>query len=105
MLKANLILDGKIIKQIKNMENNYLVTIEQHNQLISELAIQLQVTISSLKMMDEDITKLEELFNDLEAEYIQLQTDYTSAKTENYIKALQIEKLRDENTHLKNQIK
>jgi molybdopterin converting factor small subunit len=87
------------------MENNYLVTIEQHNQLISELAIQLQVTISSLKMMDEDITKLEELFNDLEAEYIQLQTDFTSARTENYIKALQIEKLRDENTHLKNQIK
>jgi hypothetical protein len=98
-------LDGKIIKQIKNMENNYLVTIEQHNQLISELAIQLEQTISSLKIMDADITKLEELFNDLEAEYIQLQTDYTSAKTENYIKALQIEKLRDENTHLKNQIK
>ena len=87
------------------MENNYLVTIEQHNQLISELAIQLQVTISSLKMMDEDITKLEELFNDLEAEYIQLQTDFTSARAENYIKALQIEKLRNENTHLKNQIK
>ena len=98
-------LDGKIIKQIKNMENNYLVTIEQHNQMISELAIQLQVTISSLKMMDEDITKLEELFNDLEAEYIQLQTDFTSARTENFIKALQIEKLRDENEHLKNQIK
>ena len=79
-------LDGKIIKQIKNMENNYLVTIEQHNQMISELAIQLQVTISSLKMMDEDITKLEELFNDLEAEYIQLQTDFTNARAENYIK-------------------
>ena len=87
-------LDGKIIKQIKNMENNYLVTIEQHNQMISELAIQLQVTISSLKMMDEDITKLEELFNDLEAEYIQLQTDFTNARAENYIKALQIEKLK-----------
>jgi inactivated superfamily I helicase len=98
-------LDGKIIKQIKNMENNYLVTIEQHNQLISELAIQLEQTISSLKIMDADITKLEELFNDLEAEYIQLQTDFVNARTENYIKALQIEKLRDENTHLKNQIK
>jgi molybdopterin converting factor small subunit len=87
------------------MENNYLVTIEQHNQLISELAIQLQATISSLKMMDEDITKLEELFNDLEAEYIQLQTDFTNARAENYIKALQIEKLRDENKNLKSQIK
>ena len=69
-------LDGKIIKQIKNMENNYLVTIEQHNQMISELAIQLQVTISSLKMMDEDITKLEELMDN------QIQKMQPQAETE-----------------------
>ena len=63
-----------------------------------------QIT-DTLHELDADVTKLEELFNTLEAEYIQLQADYTSARAENYIKALQIEKLRNENDHLKNQIK
>ena len=61
--------------------------------------------IETLKQLDDDITKLEIIFNDLEHDFIKLQDDYTSAKAENYIKALQIEKLRDENTHLKTQIK
>ena len=84
MLKANLILDGK-------KQNNMNKEFKQITDTLHEL--------------DADVTKLEELFNDLEAEYIQLQADFTSAREENYIKALQIEKLRNENTHLKNQIK
>ena len=84
MLKANLILDGK-------KQNNMNKEFKQITDTLHEL--------------DADVTKLEELFNDLEAEYIQLQADFTGARAENYIKALQIEKLRDENTHLKNQIK
>jgi archaellum component FlaC len=35
--------------------------------------------IDTLKQLDEDITKLETLFNDLERDFIQLQADYTSA--------------------------
>ena len=35
--------------------------------------------IETLKQLDDDITKLETLFNDLERDFIQLQTDYTSA--------------------------
>ena len=35
--------------------------------------------IDTLKQLDEDITKLETLFNNLEHDFIQLQTDYTSA--------------------------
>ena len=35
--------------------------------------------IDTLKQLDDDITKLETLFNDLERDFIQLQTDYTSA--------------------------
>ena len=61
--------------------------------------------IDTLKQLDDDITKLEVIFNDLEHDFVQLQSDFTSAKEENYIKALQIEKLRDENEHLKKQIK
>ena len=45
----------------------------------------------TLKQLDDDITKLETLFNDLERDFIQLQTDYTSA----------IEQIE----HLKRQIK
>ena len=63
-----------------------------------------QIT-ETLNELDADVTKLEELFNTLEADYIQLQSDFTSAREENYIKALQIEKLRNENDHLKKQIK
>lgn len=35
--------------------------------------------IETLKQLDDDITKLETLFNDLERDFIQLQADYTSA--------------------------
>lgn len=35
--------------------------------------------IDTLKQLDDDITKLETLFNNLEHDFIQLQTDYTSA--------------------------
>ena len=35
--------------------------------------------IETLKQLDDDITKLETLFNDLERDFIQLQADYISA--------------------------
>jgi archaellum component FlaC len=35
--------------------------------------------LDTLRQLDEDITKLESLFNELEHDFIQLQADYASA--------------------------
>jgi archaellum component FlaC len=35
--------------------------------------------LDTLRQLDDDITKLETLFNNLEHDFIQLQADYTSA--------------------------
>ena len=35
--------------------------------------------LDTLKQLDDDITKLETLFNNLEHDFIQLQADYTAA--------------------------
>jgi len=78
MLKVNLILDGKINK----MKKNYVVSLEQHNQIVSELSTQLDQLITSLKSMDNELTKLEELFNNLEADYVEMETIIENLKNQ-----------------------
>jgi predicted nucleic acid-binding Zn-ribbon protein len=78
MPKEKLILDGKINK----MKKNYVVSLEQHNQIVSELSTQLDQLITSLKSMDNELTKLEELFNNLEADYVEMETIIENLKNQ-----------------------
>ena len=85
MLKANLILDGKI--KLLKMKNE-----------IEEIIEVMETMNNAAKLLMEQLDKLE-------ADFTALQDDFIAARAENHIKALQIESLRNENANLKKQIK